>query len=86
MNDKQFFRPEDDDEIYAFVKEWQRNALLEMKADCEKRGKNVKEIMVEDNEWDGYVKASLDYGEDPEEAWKYLQRLVDEVEPREEDE
>lgn len=79
MQNQFFIRPTTDDQIAAFVKEWQRKALLEEKAMCEARGKTIREIMIEDGDWEDFSVESIQDGEDPEEACARLQKLIDEV-------
>ena len=79
MNDRFYVRPTSEDQINAFVKEWQRKALLEQKELCLKRGKSIREIMLEEDEWESFSADCIQAGEDPEEGCRQLQKLIDEV-------
>jgi len=79
MNNRFYVRPTSDDQIAAFVKEWQRQGLLEQKALCDVKGKSIREIMIEEGDWEDFSASARDSGDDPEEACARLQKLIDEV-------
>jgi hypothetical protein len=79
MNNRFYVRPTSEDQINAFVKEWQRKALLEQKELCLKKGKTIREIMIEEDDWESFSEACIHDGEDPEVACRQLQKLIDEV-------
>jgi len=79
MNNRFYVRPTSDNQIAAFVKEWQRQCLLEEKALCDAKGKSIREIMIEEGDWEDFSASARDFGDDPEEACARLQKLIDEV-------
>jgi hypothetical protein len=79
MNNRFYVRPTSEDQIAFFVNEWQRNVLLEQKAICEAKKMTIREVMEDENDWEDFVKACIEDGDDPEVACARLQQLIDEV-------
>ena len=62
-----YYRLTNDEQVEAFVKEFERTGLLKFKRELEENpGKTYKEIMIENRTWESFVKAELAQGYDPE--------------------
>jgi hypothetical protein len=76
MEDRFYVRLTNEEQIAKFVNEWQQKGLLKLKQESEARGLNVKEMMVEDGEWNSFVEDCVKDGEDPETEASGLEELV----------
>ncbi len=58
--DRFYYRLTNDEQVEAFVKEFERTGLLKFKRELEENpGKTYKEIMIENGTWESFVKAEL---------------------------
>ena len=77
MGKKVFVRLTNEDQLDAFVKEFQRIGLLETKKDLlENPGKSLKEIMLIKDEWDQFVSDCASIGENPDDEAKKLEEMA----------
>lgn len=77
MKDRFYVRLTDDEQVVAFVKEFQRAGLTRLKMELqENQGRSLKELMIESGEWESFDKECRDDGDDPDMAVKKLKEMA----------
>ena len=77
MNDRFYVRLTDEEQLAAFVNEFQRRGLKKIKQELlEYPGRTIKDIMIGKGEWDSFSEECGDDGEDPDVAAKELEEMA----------